>query len=229
VVAVADVRADAAEHAAEDIRRAGGRALPLEWDLGDLAAVEGNVGRIEAELGPVDVLVNNTGGPPPARALGNSATVWAEHFRSMVLSVIATADRVVPGMCERGWGRVVTSASSGVVTPIPDLGLSNTLRAALVSWSKTLAREVGRAGVTVNVVVPGRIETGRVRQLDESKAAREGRTPAEVAAESTAAIPAGRYGHPAEYAAVVAFLASEPASYITGSLVRVDGGLIPSI
>lgn len=226
VVAVADVRGDAAEKTAAEI---GGRAIALEWDLGDVTAVAANVAQIERELGPVDILVNNTGGPPPSPALGNPSDVWSDHFRSMVLSVIATADRVVPGMCERGWGRVVTSTSSGVVSPIPNLGLSNSLRAALVGWSKTLAREVGGAGVTANVVVPGRIGTGRVRALDKSKAAREGRTAEQVAAESVAAIPVGRYGDSAEYAAVVAFLASEAASYVTGSLVRVDGGLIPSV
>ncbi|MFD4196850.1 SDR family oxidoreductase [Amycolatopsis thermoflava] len=229
VVVVADVRADAAERTAETIRDEGGRALPLAWDLGDLSVIDANVTRIEAELGPVDILVNNTGGPPPTTVLGNPSTVWAEHFRSMVLSVVAIADRVIPGMCDRGWGRIVTSTSSGVVAPIPNLGLSNSLRSALLGWSKTLAREVGRAGVTANVVVPGRIGTGRVRALDESRAEREGRSADEVAEESTASIPVGRYGDPTEFAAVVTFLASAPASYVTGSLVRVDGGLIPSI
>jgi 3-oxoacyl-[acyl-carrier protein] reductase len=132
-------------------------------------------------------------------------------------------------MCERGWGRVVTSTSSGVVAPIANLGLSNSLRAALVGWSKTLAREVGAAGVTCNIVVPGRIGTARVHALDENKAAREGRSVDEIADASIASIPVGRYGDPAEYGAVVAFLASGPASYVTGSVVRVDGGLIPSI
>ncbi|MTD54249.1 SDR family oxidoreductase [Amycolatopsis pithecellobii] len=229
VLAVADVRAEAAEATAEVIRGKGGRVLALEWDLGDLSTIEPNIGRIEDELGPVDILVNNTGGPPPTAALGNSPTAWTEHFRSMVLSVISIADRVVPGMRDRGWGRVVTSTSSGVVAPIPNLGLSNSLRAALVGWSKTLAREVGRDGVTTNIVVPGRIGTNRIRALDESKAAREGKAVDQVADESTASIPLGRYGDPAEYAAVVTFLASAPASYVTGTLVRVDGGLIPSI
>ncbi|WP_158852670.1 SDR family NAD(P)-dependent oxidoreductase [Saccharothrix deserti] len=206
VIAVADVRGEAAEVTADRIRGAGGRALALEWDLGDLSVIDANATRIEDVLGPVDILVNNTGGPPPTPVLGNGPDTWTDHFRSMVLSVIAIADRVVPGMCDRGWGRVVTSTSSGVVAPIADLGLSNSVRTALVGWSKTLAREVGGAGVTCNIVVPGRIGTARVRALDESKAAREKRSVGEVADASIASIPVGRYGDPAEYAAVVAFL-----------------------
>jgi len=147
----------------------------------------------------------------------------------MVRSVIAVTDAVLPTMRERGWGRIVTSTSSGVVTPIPNLGLSNALRLALVGWSKTLAREVGPDGITANIVLPGRIATGRITFLDEQKAKREGRSTEAVAAESVAAIPVGRYGDPDEYGAVVAFLASRQASYVTGSIIRIDGGLIPSI
>jgi 3-oxoacyl-[acyl-carrier protein] reductase len=228
-VAAADLRGEAAEQTADAVRRSGGRALALQWDLGDLSAVDEHVGRVESELGAVDILVNNTGGPPPTPVSGVEQQVWQAHFTSMVLSVVTTTDRVLGGMRERGWGRVVTSASSGVVAPIANLGLSNTLRSSLVAWSKTLAREVGADGVTCNVVVPGRIGTARTKSLDESKAAREGRSVDEVARDSAASIPVGRYGEPAEYAAAVAFLAGVPASYITGSTLRVDGGLIASI
>lgn len=147
----------------------------------------------------------------------------------MVRSVIAVTDAVLPGMKARGWGRVITSTSSGVVAPIANLGISNALRLALVGWSKTLAREVGRHGITANIVLPGRIATGRIVFLDEQKAAREGRPVAEVTAESTGTIPVGRYGEPREYGDAVAFLASARASYITGSVLRIDGGLIASI
>ncbi len=147
----------------------------------------------------------------------------------MVLSVIAITDRVLPGMRERRWGRIITSTSSGVVAPIPNLGISNALRLSLVGWSKTLAREVARDGITANIILPGRIATDRIRFLDKAKAERERRSVEEVAAESTGSIPVGRYGEPEEYGDVVAFLASAQASYLTGSVIRVDGGLIASI
>jgi len=124
---------------------------------------------------------------------------------------------------------VITGASSGVVSPIPNLALSNALRLSLVGWSKTLAREVFKDGITANIIVPGRIATDRIKFLDQAKATREGRPVEEVSAESTGSIPVGRYGKPEEYADVVAFLASARAAYITGSVIRVDGGLIASI
>ena len=147
----------------------------------------------------------------------------------MVLSVIAITDRVLPGMRERRWGRIITSTSSGVVSPIPNLAMSNALRMTLLGWSKTLAREVGSDGVTVNIVIPGRIATDRIHFLDQAKAKRENRSVEAVAGESTGSIPLGRYGAPQEYADMVAFLASERAGYVTGSMIRVDGGLIPAI
>lgn len=228
-VAVADINLEAAEATARSVADAGGKAIPIGWDLADLGVIEGNVARIERELGGPDVLVNNTGGPPPTPASGQDPQLWSKHFQSMVLSVIAVTDRVLPGMRQRRWGRVITSTSSGVVAPIPNLGISNALRLSLVGWSKTLSREVGRDGITANIVLPGRIATQRITFLDEQKAKREGRDVAEVTAESTGSIPLGRYGEPREYGDVVTFLASERASYVTGSVIRIDGGLIASI
>jgi len=228
-VAAGDVNAEALARTVGEIVAAGGQALPVAWDLADVPASDGVVKQIERRLGPVDVLVNNTGGPPPTPASGQDPILWTKSFQSMVLSVIALTDRVLPGMRERKWGRIVTSTSSGVVAPIPNLAISNALRLSLVGWSKSLAREVARDGVTVNVVLPGRIATDRTKFLDEARAKREGKTAEQVAAESVATIPTGRYGRPDEYADAVAFLASERASYITGSLVRVDGGMIAGI
>jgi len=228
-LALADISAEGLERTAAAVRDRGGEALTLEWDLADIAAIDGHVGRIEAALGPVAVLVNNTGGPPPTPVSGQGPAAWAKHFNAMVLSVVALTDRVLPGMRAAGWGRIVTSTSSGVIAPIPNLGLSNALRSTLLGWSKTLAREVARDGITANIILPGRIATDRIRYLDEQKAKREQRSVEAVSAESTGSIPVGRYGRPEEYGDAVAFLASEKASYITGSVIRVDGGLIASI
>jgi 3-oxoacyl-[acyl-carrier protein] reductase len=228
-VAVAGIGSTSIDGTVADLKAIGGRCLGLIWDLADLSVIDANILKIENELGPIDILVNNTGGPPPATAAGQDSALWAKQFQAMVLSVIAITDRVLPGMKCRGWGRILTSTSSGVITPIPNLAISNALRLSLVGWSKTLAREVGKDGITANIIVPGRIATSRVATLDNAKAKREGRSVEEVAAESQGTIPLGRYGKPEEYADVVTFLASERAAYITGSVVRVDGGMIPSI
>jgi 3-oxoacyl-[acyl-carrier protein] reductase len=225
-IAVAGLRAESVAATRASIR---GKTLGLVWDLADLAQIDPEVSKIERDLGPVDILVNNTGGPPPTPASGQDPALWSKQFQAMVLSVIAITDRVLPNMRARHWGRIITSTSSGVLAPIPNLAISNSLRLSLVGWSKTLAREVAKDGITANIVLPGRISTGRIKFLDQAKAKREGRTVEDVEAESTAAIPAGRLGKPEEYGDVVAFLASERAAYITGSVIRVDGGLIPSI
>jgi len=228
-VAIASRRQETVDLTLGAVREAGGRGIAMAWDLADLSVIDARVSRVEAELGPVDILVNMTGGPPPTPAAGQDLAVWSAQFQSMVLSVIALTDRVLPGMRARRWGRIITNTSSGVVSPIPNLGMSNTLRASLVGWSKTLSREVARDGITANIVIPGRIATGRTEAIDRAQAQREGRETAQVAAESAASIPIGRYGEPAEYADVVAFLASERAGYITGSTIRVDGGQISSV
>lgn len=228
-VAVADINKEAAEKTVAEIEADGGSAMALAWDLADLGIITSNLSAIEARFGSADVLVNITGGPPPTLVAGQSAESWRKHFDSMVLSVVAITDAVLPKMREKKWGRIITSTSSGVVAPIPNLGLSNALRMSLLGWSKTLAGEVGRDGVTVNIVLPGRVATQRITFLDEQKAKREGRSVEDVSAQSTASIPVGRYGDPQEYADVVTFLASTRASYVTGSVLRIDGGLIASV
>ncbi|MBX3479045.1 MAG: SDR family oxidoreductase [Caulobacter sp.] len=228
-VALAARRVDRLEALAAECEAPGVRALPLAWDLSDRSVIDARVSAVEAALGPVDILINNTGGPPPTPAAGQDPDLWISQFQALVASVIAITDRVLPGMRERGWGRILTSTSSGVEAPIPGLALSNALRLSLVGWSKTLSREVARDGVTCNIIVPGRIATDRTRFLDEKRAEREGRAVEAVEAASLAAIPAGRFGDPGEYGSVAAFLCSAPAAYVTGSIVRVDGGQIPSL
>lgn len=199
----------------------------LGIDLSDAAAVADLGARMAEEK--IDIIVNNGGGPPPGSAQGHDPAAWTRAFQDMAAPLIALTDAVLPGMKERRWGRVITIASSGVIAPIPNLALSNVVRSALVGWSKTLATEVAADGVTVNMVLPGRIGTDRVDQLDAARAKREGIDIEEVRRQSRATIPAGRYGEPEEFAAVVAFLASARASYVTGSMLRVDGGMIRNV
>lgn len=228
-VAVAGRTPEPLEATVETIARDGGRAEAFALDLSDLESFPGMLGRVREAFGEVTILFNNSGGPPPAAAAAVDADLWSQQFRAMVLGVIHLTDLVIPDMQARGWGRIITNTSSGIVAPIPNLAISNSLRASLLGWSKTLAAEVGRDGITVNVVLPGRVATRRVRALDEFRAKREGISVEEAERASAATIPVGRYGRPEEYGAAVAFLASEAASYITGSTLRVDGGLIPAI
>jgi 3-oxoacyl-[acyl-carrier protein] reductase len=211
------------------IEASGGSAVATRLDLGDRAGLGAAFKRAAEAIGGVDILVNNSGGPPPGAAADLDPDELARQFDSMVLGPIALTELALPGMRERGWGRIITNTSSGIVTPIANLATSNALRSSLLGWSKTLAGEVAGQGITANVLVPGRIATGRVEALDRARAEREARPVEEVAAASAATIPIGRYGDPAEYAAAAVFLASGPASYITGTTLRVDGGLIPSV
>jgi 3-oxoacyl-[acyl-carrier protein] reductase len=228
-LAITDRNTSALERTAARIRSDGGRVILEAFDLADFAALESFIERIKREFGEIEILVNLSGGPPPTTAANVSPADWAKYFQAMVVSIIHATDLVLPGMRANRWGRIITSASSGVITPIPNLGISNTLRSALVGWSKTLATETARDGITVNLVLPGRIATARIQQLDEARAKREGRTVEDIVHLSTSSIPIQRYGDPEEYANLITFLASRKASYITGSMFRVDGGMIQSV
>lgn len=216
-VAIASRSADRIEAAAAEIGARG-----YVFDSGDLDAVPGLVDRVEADLGPIDVYVANTGGPPAGPdPLGFTREEWEEAHRTLVLSPMAFLERLLPGMRERGWGRVVAIGSMAVVEPVDYLQLSNAHRPGLVAAFKLLARRSAADGVTLNVVHPGRIGTERVYGNSGSREA------AEASARTT--IPAGRLGTAEELAAAVAFLCSEPASYITGTTLLVDGGLTHSV
>jgi 3-oxoacyl-[acyl-carrier protein] reductase len=193
-------------------------------DLSDATAIEG----LADVLANVDVLVLNTGGPPPGAAADISDAQWSAQFEAMFLSAIRLTRLALPGMRKRAFGRIIAVVSSGVIQPIPGLGISNAIRMALVGWAKTLSNEVAGQGITVNCLAPGRIATDRVAELDGGRAQREGISLEEVERQSRATIPAGRYGEAAEFGAMATFLASTQASYMTGDIIRVDGGLIRS-
>ena len=229
MVAVTGRNEEGLQQSVKLIEAAGGKALALHWDLSDLSIIEGMVSKVEKELGPIDILINNTGGPPPTLAAGQDPVLWQKSFNDMVLSLIAITDRVLPNMRQRKWGRIITSTTSGAIAPIKNLAISNTLRAALLAWSKTLASEVAADGITVNIIMPGRVATDRLRQLDEARAKRENISYEAVVKASLSQIPMGRYGDPQEYGDVAAFLASQRASFINGSVIRVDGGQIQAI
>ncbi|WVN41528.1 SDR family oxidoreductase [beta proteobacterium MWH-UniP1] len=218
------------DNTVKEISAAGGQAHALAWDVKQVDAITANIEAAKKLLGgPVQILFNNGGGPPPTPAHGQPVQAWHDQFSAMVIPVIAITDAVLPDMQAAGWGRILTNASSGVITPISGLAMSNSLRGSLVGWSKTLAGEVAKSGITVNMVLPGRIATDRLKFLDEARAKRENTTLEDVERRLKGAIPMGRYGEMREYGDAVAFLASERASYITGSMFRVDGGQIPSI
>lgn len=223
-VVVSGRRADLAERLAGELP--GAHAVPV--DLSRPGAGAELVTRAQEAVGDIDVVVLNSGGPPPMPAAGLDRAAVGAALDQLLLTQLDIVSLLLPGMRDRGWGRIVAIGSAGVVEPIPGLALSNLARAGLAGYLKTLAGEVASAGVTVNMVLPGRIATGRTVSLDESAAASAGIDVDQVRARSVANIPAGRYGDPDEYAAVVAFLCGEPAAYVTGTRLRVDGGMTRS-
>ncbi|MDG2377233.1 MAG: SDR family oxidoreductase [Woeseiaceae bacterium] len=198
-------------------------------DLSDPGSTVAIYGAMKEKLGGVDILVNNTGGPPPGTVDRPDTDSWKTQIDTMLIRVIEITNLCIEDMKAAGWGRILTIASSGVVQPIPNLAMSNTIRSSLVGWSKSLSNETASQGITVNMLLPGRILTARLAQLDKADAKRTGKTVEEVATAGQATIPAGRYGTVEEFGSVGAFLCSEPASYMTGGLVRCDGGAIRGV
>ncbi len=177
----------------------------------------------------VQVLVNNSGGPAGGRAIDASADAYLAAFRQHLLANQMLANVVVPAMRQAGWGRIINVISTSVKEPIPNLGVSNTIRGAVASWAKTLSRELGGHGITVNNVLPGYTRTRRLQQILDNRVAESGDSLEQVSARMLASVPAGRFADASEIAAAIAFLASPAAGYINGVSLAVDGGRMQSI
>jgi 3-oxoacyl-[acyl-carrier protein] reductase len=217
-VAISSRSEDSLEEAAAAIE---GEVRGFAADTGDLDRLRRLPGEVEEVLGPVEILVANTGGPPVGGALENSLEQWEEAFRSLVLAPRVLLEEVVPRMRERGWGRIVNVSSSSIREPIAGLTLSNANRMAALGLLETLADEVSGDGITVNTVATGMFATDRLADPEGSL------EPAEAAARER--VPARRLGAPDEYGDLVAFLCSERAAYLTGAVIPLDGGLLRSV
>lgn len=221
---------EAVEAAADQIQgRYGVETLGLRADVsreGDVATL---VERARHKFGGIDILVANAGGPPATRFQDTETSQWKDGLELNLMSTIYLSRAVVPGMQKQKWGRIVAITSVTVKQPAEDLILSNVARLGVVGLTKTMASELAPDGITVNTVCPGFTRTQRLEELAGKRAVADGVLEEDVYRQWTSAIPMGRLGEPEEFAAVVAFLASEKASYVTGTCIQVDGGFVKGI
>lgn len=208
---------------------AGQKHAFIAADFADPAQVEQGVRSVIDPATPFHILVNNTGGPPSGPIADAAPADFEQAFRLHVISNHILAQSLLPGFKEAAYGRIINIISTSVKAPIPGLGVSNTIRAAVANWAKTLAGELAPHGITVNNVLPGFTDTARLSQLFEARAKRSGRSIEEIRADAVASIPAGRLGGPEEVAAAIAFLATPAAAYINGINLPVDGGRTQSL
>jgi len=229
-VAICARTAGALEETAAQIQKATGREVfQRALDVTDSKAVSGLVADVETRFGRVDICVTNSGGPPSNLFKNTPPEAWRSAVDQLLMSTIYFAKEVLPRMQKNNWGRLITITSSAVKQPVEGLLLSNSIRAAVTGLARTLANEYAADGITVNNVCPGYTRTARLDGLASSISERTGSEPEEVFASWEREIPTGRIGTPQEFAAVVAFLASERASYVNGTSIAVDGGLVRSL
>ena len=229
-VAICSRDAAAIAAAGRDIAAAtGAEVLAVAADVADPSAIGAFVDAALARFGRIDILLTNSGGPPPGRFEALDMAAWQKATELTLFAPVEFARLVLPGMKARRWGRILNVTSIAVKQPIDNLMLSNSLRAAVTGWARTLANEVAAHGITVNNLMPGYTRTERVDELAEVIAKRDDITPEQAVARWEREIPAGRLGEPREFAALAAFLASERASYITGTSIPVDGGWIKAL
>ena len=208
--------------------RNGQRHGRITADVSQTDALADKVGALAGER-RIDILVNNTGGPPGGPVASATADAFLQAFTRHLLANQVLAQAVLPGMQATGWGRIVNVVSTSVREPIQGLGVSNTTRGAVAAWAKTLSREVASQGITVNNVLPGFTETGRIAQIVGDRARNTGKSEQQVADGMKATVPAARFARPEEVAAAIAFLCSPAAGYINGVSLAVDGGRMQSI
>jgi 3-oxoacyl-[acyl-carrier protein] reductase len=210
-------------------RETGARVLAMPVDVRSADAIHEWIRSTEETCGGIDALMTNSGGPPAGLALSFDDAAWQDAAQLLLFSVLRMVRAAVPSMQKRGGGAILMSTSSSVKEPIPNLGLSTVLRASVSALAKTLSLELAASGIRVNQIIPGRIDTDRVRQLDEINAQKQGTSVEEAKKKSITAIPLGRYGEIDEFGRVGAFLLSDAAAYMTGATVQVDGGAIRSV
>jgi 3-oxoacyl-[acyl-carrier protein] reductase len=210
-------------------RQIGGDVLAAAVDVRSADAIRDWAAAIEKKFGGIDLLFANSGGPPTGATLSFDDGAWQDATELLLFSTLRMIRAAVPSMQKRGGGAILVSTSSSVKEPVPNLGLSTVLRASVSALAKTLALELAGDRIRVNQIIPGRIDTDRVKQLDEINGKKNGVTTEEAKKRAVSAIPLGRYGEIEEFGRVGAFLLSDAAAYVTGATVQVDGGLIRSI